>query len=182
MRTLKVQLVGTTPLLLHRVSEHERRGEIAVGFASGQTLAQAAREVMSIDEKGRPAVPVEWVLDSLRRAAAKTMENGQQVSFCKLKSALILPEELIPLWNGNGKPLSWRIYQSAQHSAPQSSEIIAVAAPQFKEWSFFIEIAVNGDFPSDTLLAHILEEAGKCGIGLFHPPKKQFGQFHPTVC
>lgn len=182
MRTLTIRLVGTTPLLLHRVSRHERRDEIAAHAKNGKTLEDEANEVMMKDEKGNPAVPPAWLWEAIHKATPRIIVNERQVSFFKLQSVLCFPDKLLPLQSHNGNCLKWSVYTSVQHAAPNSRRSIAVVAPLFREWALEAQIlATNGAFPDNTLLQKIFAEAGKCGIGLFHPPKKQFGQFRALV-
>lgn len=182
MRTLTIRLVGTTPLLLHRVSRHERRDEIAAHMVNGTTLEEIADEVMMKNTQGNPAVPPVWIWEAIHGAAARVVINGKQVSFFKLQSVLCLPDKFLPLQSTNRSGLKWTVYTSVQHAAPKSRKSIAVVAPLFREWELEVRaLAVNGAFPDDTLLLRLFEEAGKCGIGLFHPPKKQFGQFRVEI-
>lgn len=182
MRTLTIRLVGMTPLLLHRVSEHTRRSEIAAHVRNGETLEEIAGEVMMRDAHGNPAVPPSWIWEAIHGAAARIVQNGRQISFFRLQSVLCLPDKFLPLQSTNGSGLKWTVYTSIQHAAPKSRQSIAVVAPLFRTWALEVRtLLVNGAFPDDTLLHRIFAEAGKCGIGLFHPPKKQFGQFRAEI-
>ena len=184
MRTLSLCLVGTSPLLLHRVARHERREEIAAPAGTEQSLlafADAARMVMSKNEQGKPAVPVSWITDALRAGCSKVVQNGQQMSFAKVNAELRLPEGFLEVRDTDNHAPAWTPYSSVQHAGPNSQESILVIAPKFKDWMLTLLVEVEGNFPDDALLLQIFNEAGRCGIGLFHPPKKQFGQFRCSV-
>ena len=179
MRTLSFTLVGTSPLLLHHTSKHQFR-EVIAAQQIGKTLENEAKEVMSIDERGHPVVPASWLLDSIRAGCARIVVEGKQVSFVSVSSMIRLPDDPIPLKDTDNHMPVWKLYKSAQHLRPGSKRLIAVVAPQFDDWMLSLEIKIFGLFPSDALLLRIMDEAGRCGIGLFHPPKKHFGQFR--VC
>lgn len=182
MRTLNLQLVGITPLILHRVSKHQLRVEIA-SHCENLTIEDEAAEVMVKDSLGNPAVPVSWLWDAIRAACSRITIDGEQVSFFKLQSVIRLPVDPIPLKDTDNHIPAWKVYSSLQHAAPGSKRSIAVVAPMFRDWMLSLQVSITKDlFPgnqvlSDTILEKIFAEAGKVGIGLFHPPKKQFGQF-----
>ena len=183
MRTLNLQLVGTTPILLHHVARHQLREQIASHNAAGLSFEEEALNVMSKDSKGNPAVPVSWLWDALKAGCSRVIVEQKQISFFKLQSVIRMPEGLIRLMDSDCRTPVWKVHSSLQHAAPNSRRSIAVVAPLFKDWMLAVPLSVVGElFPgnellSDVVLEKILVEAGKSGIGLFHPPKKQFGQF-----
>lgn len=118
-----------------------------------------------------------WIKDALRAGCSKTVQNGAQVSFAKVNAALRLPEGFLEVCDKNNHAPTWAPYSSIQHAAPDSQELILVIAPKFKDWMLTLSLQVEGDFPDDALLFQIFNEVGRIGIGLFHPPKKHFGQF-----
>ncbi len=178
MRTLTLLISGTTPLILHHICEHQCREQIASNITDGQTFEDEALEKMSKDGDGNPAVPVSWLWNSIRRGCSKIfVDGGKQMSFIRLQQSLHLPAGLIPLRSSIGRPLDCDVYAAVQHAAPGSKKMITVVAPKFKYWMLKIPSTVEGDWPDNSLLQRIFREAGKQGIGLFHPPKKQFGQF-----
>ncbi|MDP3661460.1 MAG: hypothetical protein Q8R17_01230 [bacterium] len=178
MRTLSLCLIGTSPLLLHRVARHQEREKITAHGHRGESLEEEAREVMSQDESGNPMVPVSWVSDALRIGCSRIVLEGKQISFCKFQSAVQLPTGLLALKDTDNYTPALEVYASMQHSAPGSRKSIAVVAPIFRDWTLVLPIETNLD---DELLMRIFNEAGRAGIGLFHPPKKQFGQFRCVV-
>jgi hypothetical protein len=182
-RTLNLQLVGTTPIILHNVSRHQLREQIASRSGSSLSLEEEALEVMSKDNDGNPAVPVSWLSDAIRVGCSRITVEGKQISFFKLQSVVQLPEGMIPLRDTDNHIPIWKVYSSIQHAAPKSNRSIAVVAPMFKDWMLTVQAVVTGELISgndvlnEVVLEKIFAEAGKVGIGLFHPPKKQFGQF-----
>lgn len=178
MRTLILRVIGTTPLILHHIDKHQLREQIASHVSDGKTFEDEALEKMSKDGDGNPVVPVSWLLDAIRRGCSKIIiDGGKQLSFIKLQQSLHLQAGLIPLRSLNGRPLGWEVYAVVQHAAPGSKKMITVVAPIFEQWMLKISSIAEGDWPDNSLLQRIFREAGKQGIGLFHPPKKQFGQF-----
>jgi hypothetical protein len=176
MKTYNLQLVGTSPLLLHRISKHQLRDQIAFK-ANGGEPEEEALEAMSKDEGGNPAVPVDWLWDAIRVGCSRITVNGQQVSFSQVSRAISLKPKTLPLKGSDSSLPKWRVYTSVQHAKPGSKETILVVAPEFRGWSLEVEITAYLEFPDKALLLRILSEAGRAGIGLFHPPKKHFGQF-----
>ena len=183
MRTLILQLVGTTPIILHQISRHQLREQIASRGGASVPLEDEALEVMSKDSDGNPAVPVSWLWDALRAGCSRITVEQKQISFFRFQSVIRLPEGLIPLKDTDCRNPVWKVYSSIQHAAPGSKRSIAVVAPMFKDWMLTVQVSVIGElFPGNELLSEVVlekifTESGKVGIGLFHPPKKQFGQF-----
>ncbi len=182
MRSLNMQLVGTTPLLLHHISRHQFREQLATHNGE-QTIEEEAMEVMVKDSDGNPAVPVSWLWDALRVGCSRIVVEGEQVRYFNVSSSIRLPEGLISLKDTDYKNPIWKVYSSVQHASPGSARSIAVVAPIFKDWMLEVNVSVIREiFPGNQVLGEVVidrvfAEAGKVGIGLFHPPKKQFGQF-----
>jgi hypothetical protein len=180
MRTLLLRLVGSTPILLHQISKHQRREEIASSARRG-SMTDEAMEVMSKEGDGNPTVPVSWLWDALRVGCSRITSNGKQLSFVALRSLINLPTDQIRIKRSDGGDPVWTLYKSVQHMAPKSKKMVLVIAPMFKDWVIEFPVVVYGEFPDDSLLLGIFYEAGKTGIGLFHPPKKHFGQFKTLI-
>jgi len=187
MRTLNIQLVGATPLLLHHVSRHELRAEIASQRGAGISLEEEALEVMMKDDNGDPAVPVSWLWDALRGGCSRITVEGKQVSSVELRSVIRFEAGTIPLKDTDNHAPIWTVYTSIQHAAPNSKRSIAVVAPMFKDWMLAVQVSIvreiipGNQVLDEVVLEKIFAEAGKVGIGLFHPPKKQFGQFRTEI-
>ncbi len=179
MRTLSLALLGTSPLLLHKIANHQRREEISSHASNGVSLEKEALEKMMKDESGNPAVPSEWLWNSIRVACSKIVIDGKQVSFTKLQSAIYLRAGFLQLKSRSGG-LNWTVYTSRQHAMQKSNRMILVVAPMFRDWKLEFQVSAEDSIP-DSLLQKIFYEAGKSGIGLFHPPKKHFGQFRCLV-
>jgi len=176
MRTLNLQLVGTTPILLHHVSRHQFREQLA-SRDGGKSIEEEAQEVMVRGDDGNPAVPVSWIWDALRVGCSRITVEGKQVSFFQLQSVIHLPATNISLMDTDNHVPEWSVYSSIQHASPGSKRSIAVVAPMFRDWMLTFRLTMEDHLTDDKLLQRIFVEAGKVGIGLFHPPKKQFGQF-----
>lgn len=174
MRSLILQLIGTTPILLHRIHRHQFREQLASN--SELSIEDEAREVMVKGEDGNPAVPVSWLWDALRVGCSRITVEGKQISFIKFQSTLHLPFGMLPIRDTDNRIPAWKPYSSIQHAAPGSKKSIAVVAPMFNDWMLSVRV-VRDDSMDDEFLRKVFLEAGKVGIGLFHPPKKQFGQF-----
>ena len=183
MRTLNLQLVGSTPLLLHRISKHKLRDQVASTKGSTLTTEEEALEVMVKDIHGNPAVPVSWLWDSLRVGCSRIMVERKQVSFTKLRSLIKIPGALLALRDTDNHTPTWKPYLSLQHAAPGSKKSMVVLAPEFKDWMLVVpvqfpaNVLINNAIENKVLIERIFAEAGRVGIGLFHPPKKHFGQF-----
>lgn len=173
-----IQLVGTTPILLHRISRHQFREQLA--SRSELSIKEEADEVMVKGDDGNPAVPVSWLWDAIRVGCSRITVEGEQISFIKFQSALHLPFGMIPLKDTDNHIPTWKPYSSVQHASPGSNKSIAIVAPMFSDWMLSVRV-VSDDSYDDGFLKRVFVEAGKVGIGLFHPPKKQFGQFRVDV-
>ena len=137
---------------------------------------------MNKGEGGNPSVPVSWLRDAIRVGCSRIIVDGcKQLSFVKLQQSLHLPAVALPLRGRSNRLLEWEVYTSVQHASPGSKKMITVVAPMFRHWMVEIPISVDENQLDNSLLERIFNEAGKSGIGLFHPPKKQFGQFRALV-
>jgi hypothetical protein len=187
MRSLNLQLFGSTPLLLHSISRHQLRSQVASTKGATLTIEEEALEVMVKDTNGNPAVPVSWLWDSLRVGCSRIIVEKKQVSFTRLQSLLKLPEGFLSLKDEDNRVPAWEPYLSFQHAAPRSKKSVAVLAPKFKDWMIIVPVQFHENLPinnaieNKVLIERIFAEAGRGGIGLFHPPKKHFGQFKTLV-
>jgi hypothetical protein len=184
MRTLNLRLIGTTPILLHQISRHQEREKIASHVEAGKSLLDEAWEKMSKDSDGNPVISVSWIVDAIRVGCSRITVEGKQISFTKLQSVMHFPMVALALRRKNGSiPECDEVYQNMQHATPRSRKSIVVVAPMFRDWMSELSVTISGNlFPddvigSDKILDQIFVEAGRSGIGLFHPPKKHFGQF-----
>lgn len=175
MRTLILRLIGTTPILLHHISRHQFREQLA-SHSGGQTIEEEALEVMVKDSEDSPSVPVSWIWDALKVGCSRITVEGKRFSYFSFQSEFILPLGTVPIRRTDGSIPEWKPYSSIQHAAPGSKESIVVVAPIFRDWMLTVAATVSESLDRN-LLNKIFVEAGKVGIGLFHPPKKQFGQF-----
>lgn len=141
------------------------------------SLEEEALCVMSKDNDGNPAVPVSWLWDAIRAGCSRVTAGGKQTSFIKFQSVIHLPPGSIPLQGKNGSVPEWEVYKSVQHRAVRSKRLVLVLAPLFRDWSLRLDIILESSSADEELVRQVLLEAGKAGIGLFHPPKKHFGQF-----
>ncbi len=180
MREITIRMIGTTPLLLHRICRHEFREALAWNGSLAEPLEEGVKETMSKDIHGKPAVPVWWLWDALARGCAQIVVGGKRIQHTRFQSRLTLPAGTAPLLGKNGAEPVIRVFLSRQHASHGSRKMIAVVAPRFDYWELRLRAFVDDSFSNDTLQL-IFGEAGKCGIGLFHPPKKQFGQFRCVV-
>src|SRR3989344_4423383 len=126
MRTLSLCLVGTSPLLLHHISRHQLRDDIACRIDGDMSLEDKARDVMSKDAYGNPVVPVSWISDAISVACSRIVVEGEQVSFFKLQSLIKLPEGQIPLKDTDNRVPIFQVYSSVQHLAPGAKRFISV--------------------------------------------------------
>jgi hypothetical protein len=185
MRTLTLELVGTSPLILHKVSRHQLRDQIASTKGATMTVAEEAQDNMLINDDGNPAVPASWIMEAVRvgcsRIFVDTPQGRQQFSFVKLAAVMKIADMLIPLRDKDGRNPTWIPYTSFQHAAPGSKKMIAVVAPQFNNWMLFVQLTISDPTLDNEILKRVFEEAGRSGIGLFHPPKKNFGRFEVSM-
>ena len=124
---------------------------------------------------------MEWIWDSVRCSCVRIHNENQQVSFWRLKQSLNMPSGTIPLRPVGEVGLTHTVFRSCQHAGANTSSTAYVIAPQFGSWMVEFRVWTDDAFPDNALLLRIFSEAGKQGIGLFHPPKKQFGQFRPIL-
>jgi hypothetical protein len=151
------------------------------------SIEDEASEVMVKDCNGNPAVPVSWLWNSLRVGCSRVTVEKKHVNFTKLQSLVKLPGGLLPLRDTDNKIPAWEPYLSLQHADPKSKKSVVVLAPKFKNWmiivpvQFHANLLINNAIENKVLIERIFAEAGRGGIGLFHPPKKHFGQFKTLV-
>lgn len=179
MRTITFCLVGTSPLLLHKICEHQKRDQVT---STGGDPSTEAAQAMYRNEKGAPAIPASWLSDAMRAACSHLEDGGRRLSYSRIASTLCFAAKSFVLRNTDNREPSWSAYESIQHRKPGSKTMVVVVAPQFSDWMVDVVVNVYGDYPDTSLLERIFNQMGRMGIGLFHPPKKNFGQFRVPEC
>lgn len=187
MKTVEIEIEGTTPLLQHRMTEEALFGLLG----SKQKKAKVVEELTPRDiaEKAsyRDAegyyIPLEYVVGAFKYAAADYKEGNKSRRSLKTVAAGIFRPigERTHLLCSEGKPIqSFEV--DIRKATNHTKGAVAVCRPRFDRWCAKFSVAVDDTMIALPTAQAILEDAGRrSGIGSFRVSKGgYFGQFRIT--
>lgn len=182
MKNVRVRIVGTTPLLLHRFTDQDQMTATNGSRTSsltgdrGSPEEQAERSLYK-DESGTLVIPqpnlFRCIID-----AGKFFKNGKSKVTTQKSSLIPACVEVhgvtLPLQSENG----WSV-DARPVRIPATGGRIIRYRPIFYEWSIDFEMTVDESEMSVPFVREIIDTAGrKIGLGDFRPDTKgPFGKF-----
>lgn len=184
MKTVEIEIEGTTPLLQHRMSEETLFGLLGAKQGKAKvveelTPREIAQRAAYQDDAGF-YVPMEYLVGAFRHTASDYKESNKSRKSLKTVAAGVFRpvSDRTHLLDESGKPLQ-AFEVDVRKATNHTKGAVAVCRPRFDRWR--AKFSVNID---DTVIAvptaqMILEDAGKrSGIGSFRVSKGgYFGQF-----
>jgi hypothetical protein len=175
MKTLKVTIKGTRPLLMNRFGGAE---EAPATASRGKKKDYGTPEAQAVkacyQEKGNIFVPSTWVTSALRNAATLFKAPGKRSSLKNMAGcAIVCPEDKLFL----GKTIK-DIEVDSRGVVVQRARIVR-HRPKFENWSLNFSLLVDDELLDVTQVKAIITEAGRTqGIGDFRVNKGgPFGSF-----
>ncbi len=184
MKTVEVEIVGTSPLLIHRFGEEAEQGKstraVVVDVKDPRT---EATKVAYIAKDGTFYFSSAAIPGCLGNAGAnhKLKGNRKTLRFV-VPSAVRVPDPTITICNGNGKPVKDFEVDSRPVTIPATKGRVMRHRPRFDQWSAKFRLLVNEKLLAVEMVHQLLNEAGEqIGIGDFRPEKRgPFGCFRVT--
>jgi len=182
MKTFKIKIAGTTPLLLNRFTDESAMSSTAGTRAAtvggrGTPREQAEKKLYISEATGAPVIPspnlFRCIIDG-----GKFFKAGKS-KVTTLKSSLIpaclsIDELEIPIES----PDQWEVDTRAVRIPSTGGRILA-NRPCFHNWSLRFTLELDTEVMDARLLREILDASGKrIGLGDFRPDcKGPFGKF-----
>lgn len=184
MKTFKVKLRGTTPLMHHRMTEEEIQKLLGTKTEKKKdkevlTPREIAEKHVYKDSEGDFAIPTMYLIGAVKSVASEyKQKNSQRKSLKSIAAGIIRPKaEYSKLtWNGKKvKDFEVDIRKATNHKAGA----VAVCRPRFDEWETELELDINTDLISAEKCLEVINDSGiRSGIGSFRVSKGgYFGQF-----
>lgn len=157
---VKVKIVGTSSLLMHRFSGVKKDTKKDVQYTVEGDMADGLYQ----DENGCYA-PSTWIEATLREAA-KNFKKGKGNQKTTILSSVFVEEEKIPLKEK---------YEPYTTAVVVQRNRILKSRPKFDNWSLEFTLNFDSERIDSSMLKNILVEAGAIkGIGTWRP---KFGRF-----
>jgi hypothetical protein len=185
VKTVKVKLIGTTPLLQHRMTEEELFG--LLGAKSDRkkdkevlTPRQIATKHVYQQKDGTCYVPAEYVVGAFAHVAGDyKQKNSIRKSIKSIAKGVFRPTtDSITLRDESGKRIT-DFEIDIRKATNHQKGAVAVCRPRFDKWTLEAEFQVDDSLVSVETCQQILEDAGRrSGIGSFRVSRGgYFGQF-----
>jgi hypothetical protein len=183
MKTIKVEIRGITPLLIHRFSEgDEQPGKTRrIETSKRDPREEATKHAYIANDKtfffNAFAIP-----SAMGNAGANHKARGTRKSLrFVVPSAVRVLSDSITILNGSGPAKDFEV-DSRPVTIPATKGRIMRHRPRFDHWGAQFELTVDDNLLSVEMAHQLLQEAGQSiGIGDFRPEKRgPFGTFRVT--
>lgn len=185
MKTVKVKISGTTPLLQHRMTDEELFG--LLGAKSGRKKDKEEQTPREIAEKyaykrpdGTFYIPAEYIIGAFAYVAGDyKQKNSARKSIKSIAKGIFRPtSDSLDLKKKSGEVIT-SFEVDVRKATNHQKGAIAVCRPRFDEWTAEGEFTVDDALVSMETVQQILEDAGRrSGIGSFRVSRGgYFGQF-----
>lgn len=183
MKTIKVEIRGTTPLLIHRFGEEaETSKQSRAAMVADVDPRAAARKVAYIAPDGTFYFSSFSIPNAMGSAGSNhKMRGTRRTARFVVPSAIRMTSDTITILNGHGPAKDFEV-DSRPVTIPATKGRIMRHRPRFNEWGAKFDLVVNETLMTVELAQQLLEEAGQqIGVGDFRPEKRgPFGTFRVT--
>lgn len=184
MKTVEIEIEGTTPLLQHRMDEATLFGLLGAKQKKAKVVEELTpREIADKaaykDDAGY-YIPLDYVVGAFKHTASDYKEgNKSRKSLKSVAAGIFRPcQERSHLLDDDGKIIQ-AFEVDIRKATNHTKGAVAVCRPRFDKWKTKFEVAIDDTIISMPMAQQILEDAGKrSGIGSFRVQKGgYFGQF-----
>ncbi len=184
MKTVEIEIEGTTPLLQHRMDEAALFGLLGAKTKKTKVIEeltprQIAEKAAYRDEFGC-YIPMSYIVGAFKYAASDYKDSGKSKRSLKTVAAgAFRPiQENAYLTDDTGSVLK-DFEVDVRKATNHTKGAVAVCRPRFDRWKTKFSILVDDSIIAVGTAQSILEDAGKrSGIGSFRVSKGgYFGQF-----
>jgi len=185
MKTINVQLTGTTPIMFHRFTEEAQKdatkGErVSVKGSKSQKPKKIAERFLYIGKNKKPVVPQSMLMAAFMSAGKLFKVGKRQISTQKtslLPGFISISEFEVPVtheqpWEVDSRPVC----------NPSTGGRFLQHRPKFPDWKLNFTMEVDEEMFTVDLIRDVVEMAGKVsGIGAYRPAVRGiFGKFVVT--
>lgn len=184
MKSYRITLEGTTPLLQHRMTDDELMGLLGTRTKKSKdkeekTPREIAEQYAYKNERGY-VIPTSYLIGAFRQVASEyKQKNSVRKSLKTIAGGVFRPtEEFAQLIDEKGKPLS-TFEVDIKKATNHQKGAVAVCRPRFDKWHLQTDIMIDEELVSKEMVLDILNDSGRrSGIGSFRVSKGgYYGQF-----
>ena len=184
MIRIEVEIVGVTPLLIHRFGEQAEQGKQTrrVMVENRDPRAEAEQHAY-IAKDGTYYFSAFSIPNCMSNAGSShKMKGSRKTLRFVVPGAVRMMADTVTICNGSGKPAKDFEVDSRPVTIPATKGRIMRHRPRFDNWSAKFELLVNDDLIAVETAHQLLTEAGMAvGIGDFRPEKRgPVGTFRVT--
>ena len=183
MKTIQVEIRGTTPLLIHRFGEAAEQGKATrMVEVAERNPREEATKAAYIAEDGTFYFSAFAISGAMGAAGASHKVKGSRKSLrFVVPSAVRVPTDTITILNGAGPAKDFEV-DGRPVTIPATKGRIMRYRPRFDCWGAQFDLLVNDELLSVEMAHRLLQEAGQSiGVGDFRPEKRgPFGTFRVT--
>lgn len=180
MRTVAVEIRGTSPLLIHRFGEDAEQSKPTRQVqVDKRDPREEARKVAYIAPDGTFYFNAFSIPGSMGNAGANHKMKGSRKSLrFVVPSAVRTTTDTVTILNGNGPAKDFEV-DARPVTIPATKGRVMRYRPRFDQWGAKFDLLINDDLLSLDMAHQLLNEAGVgIGIGDFRPEKRgPFGCF-----
>lgn len=183
MKTIKVEIRGVTPLLIHKFTEDTEQAKSTrrVEVKQRDPREEATKNAY-IAQDGTFYFNAFSIPSCMGGAGSNHKARGSRKSLrFVVPSAVRMTTDTVTILNGKGPAKDFEV-DSRPVTIPATKGRIMRHRPRFDQWGAQFEMMVNDDLLSVEMAHQLLNEAGQSiGIGDFRPEKRgPFGTFRVT--
>lgn len=184
MKTIRVEIRGVTPLLIHRFAEQAEQAKATRKqmVKTSDPRAEATANAY-IAKDGTFYFNPFSIAGAMGNAGSNHKMRGSRKSLrFVVPSAVRVPADAITILNGDGPAKNFEV-DSRPVTIPATKGRVMRHRPRFDNWGARFELLVNDDLLEVETAHQLLTEAGVgIGIGDFRPEKRgPFGTFRVTL-
>lgn len=180
MKTVEVEIRGTSPLLVHRFTEQSEQAKATRRVKMSATdPREEAKSHAYVAADGTFYFSAFSIPNAIGAAGSNHKATGTRKSLrYVVPSAVRVTSDSITILNGNGPAKSFEV-DSRPVTIPATKGRIMRHRPRFDEWGARFVLMVNETLLDPKTVHQLLNEAGEqIGIGDFRPEKRgPFGCF-----
>jgi len=189
MKRIEVELTGTSPLLVNRMTDEQllalHTKEKRKFKAPKDPRDEAAEKVYQTRE-GRPYLPTENLMACFISAGQYIKLDGKRQMSTKqstlLPGFLTIEDPYLPLITGKTRAAaSWEV-DMRQGRNPNGGEAVCIIRPRFDRWAVTASLLVDTDSIAEQVIRELVDIAGsRIGLCDFRPQRRGiFGKFKVT--
>lgn len=184
MKTISVEIRGTTPLLIHRFTEQSEQGKPARRQIVSQIdPREEARRNAYVANDGTFYFSAFAIPNAMGSAGSNYKMRGSRKTLrFVVPSAVRVTSDTITILNGKGPAKDFEV-DGRPVTIPATKGRVMRYRPRFNEWGARFELRVDENQIDLENVHRLLTDAGQSiGIGDFRPEKRgPFGTFQVTL-